>query len=100
MGRFKEIINCAGEKVSPLALEDVLLGSIVNVLSAPPPPLPLDRVPPGQRPSSAHVPLQGAPGGSGQLGTPRKRPDPQGSQPPPRVLALTASPYPKPYPYP
>ena len=25
MGRFKEIINCAGEKVSPLALEDALL---------------------------------------------------------------------------
>ena len=32
------------------------------------------KVPPGQRPSSAPAPPQGAPGGSGQLGTPRKRP--------------------------
>ena len=30
--------------------------------------------PPWQRPSSAPAPPQGAPGGSGQLGTPRKRP--------------------------
>ena len=34
--------------------------------SAPPPPW--------QRPSSAPAPRQGTPGGSGQLGTPRKRP--------------------------
>ena len=32
------------------------------------------KVPPWQRPSSAPAPPQGAPGGSGQLGTPRKRP--------------------------
>ena len=32
------------------------------------------KVPPGQRHSSAPVPLQGAPDGSGQLGTLRKRP--------------------------
>ena len=32
------------------------------------------RVLPWQRPSSAPAPPQGAPGGSGQLGTPRKRP--------------------------
>ena len=32
------------------------------------------KVAPRQRPSSAAVPPQGVPGGSGQLGTPRKRP--------------------------
>ena len=43
--------------------------------------------PPGQRPSSAPVPPQGAPGGSGQLGASRKR----SGQPLLRVLELAAS---------
>eukprot|EP00964_Phaeocystis_antarctica_P034101 scaffold19386_cov68-Phaeocystis_antarctica.AAC.7 len=37
--------------------------------------------PPGQRPSSAPLPLQGAPGGSGQLGAPREEAGPLGAQP-------------------
>ena len=41
--------------------------------------------------SSAPVPPQGAPGGSGRLGTPRVGARPLGAQPPPRGLALAAS---------
>ena len=43
-------------------------------------------VTPWQCPSSAPAPPQGAPGGSGQLGTPRERPAHIGAQPLPRVL--------------
>ena len=50
------------------------------------------KVPSWQCPSSAPVPLQGAPGGSGQFGTPRKRPvNTLSAQPLPRVLELAAS---------
>ena len=42
-------------------------------------------------PSSPPVPPQGAPGGSGQLGTPRVRPSHQAPQPPPRGLKRAAS---------
>ena len=50
------------------------------------------KVPPaGQHPSSAPAPLQGAPGGSGQLGTPRKRPTHWAPQPLPRLLERAAS---------
>jgi hypothetical protein len=45
----------------------------------------------GQRPSSAPAPPQGAPGGSGQLGIPRKEPGPLGAQATARVLELAAS---------
>ena len=49
------------------------------------------KVPPWQCPSSAPVPPQGAPGGSGQLETPRREAGPLGAQPLPRVLELAAS---------
>eukprot|EP00964_Phaeocystis_antarctica_P041450 scaffold23688_cov51-Phaeocystis_antarctica.AAC.4 len=50
------------------------------------------KVPPWQCPSSAPVPPQGAPGGSGQLSTSRERATHSlGAQPPPRVLELAAS---------
>eukprot|EP00964_Phaeocystis_antarctica_P126927 scaffold90602_cov52-Phaeocystis_antarctica.AAC.1 len=49
------------------------------------------KVPPWQRPSSAPAPPQGAPGVSGQPGTPRKRPRPLGTQPLPRVIEPAAS---------
>eukprot|EP00964_Phaeocystis_antarctica_P089799 scaffold57351_cov50-Phaeocystis_antarctica.AAC.5 len=42
-------------------------------------------------PSSAPVPPQGAPGGSGQLGAPRAEACPLVAQPLPRVLELAAS---------
>ena len=51
------------------------------------------KVPPGQRPSSAPVPPQGAPGGSGQLGTPRKRPS---HWTPSQCLGCSSEPPPKP----
>ena len=45
-----------------------------------------------QRPSAARAPPQGAPGGSGQLGAPRLRPQPlEGAATPPRPLELAAS---------
>ena len=45
-----------------------------------------------QRPSAARAPLQGASGGSGQLGAPRARPQPlEGAATPPRPLELAAS---------
>ena len=45
-----------------------------------------------QRPSAARAPPQGAPGGSGQLGAPRARPQPlKGAATPPRPLELAAS---------
>ena len=45
-----------------------------------------------QRPSAARAPPQGAPGGSGQLGAPRARPQPlEGAATPPRPLELAAS---------
>ena len=44
------------------------------------------KAPPWQRLSSALAPPQGAPGGSGQLGTPRKRPAHCGAQLPRREL--------------
>ena len=45
-----------------------------------------------QRPSAARAPLQGASGGSGQLGAPRARPQPlKGAATPPRPLELAAS---------
>ena len=51
-----------------------------------PPPLPRR-----QRPSAARAPPQGAPGGSGQLGAPRARPQPlEGAATPPRPLELAA----------
>ena len=44
-----------------------------------------------QRPSAARAPPQGAPGGSGQLGAPRARPQPlKGAATPPRPLELAA----------
>ena len=44
-----------------------------------------------QRPSAARAPLQGASGGSGQLGAPRARPQPlKGAATPPRPLELAA----------
>ena len=44
-----------------------------------------------QRPSAARAPPQGAPGGSGQLGAPRARPQPlEGAATPPRPLELAA----------
>ena len=44
-----------------------------------------------QRPSAARAPLQGASGGSGQLGAPRARPQPlEGAATPPRPLELAA----------
>ena len=49
------------------------------------------KAPPWQRPSSAPVPPQGAPGGSGQLGTPRGEAGPLGAQPLPRLLELATS---------
>ena len=42
-------------------------------------------------PSSARLPPQGAPGGSGRLGTPRAEVRPLGAQPPPRLLERAAS---------
>ena len=48
------------------------------------------KCPPWQCPSSAPAPPQGAPGGSGQLCTPRKRPTHWGAQPMPRVPELAA----------
>ena len=47
----------------------------------------------GQRPSSAPVPPQGTPGGSGQLGTRRKRP---AHRAPSRCLGCSSEPPPKP----
>ena len=49
------------------------------------------KVPPWQCPSSAPVPPQGAPGGSGQLGTPRDEAGPLSAQPLPFVLERAAS---------
>ena len=49
------------------------------------------KCPPWQCPSSAPAPPQGAPGGSGQPGTPSKMPRPLGAQPLPRVLEPAAS---------
>ena len=46
---------------------------------------------PWQCPSSAPVPPQGAPGGSGQRGTPRKRPSPLGARLLPPVLEPAAA---------
>ena len=46
--------------------------------------------PPWQCPSSPPVPPQGAPVGSGQLGTPRGEARPLGSQPRPQVLERAA----------
>ena len=51
------------------------------------------KVPPWQRSSSAPVPPQGAPGGSVQLGTPRKRP---AQWPPSHCLGCSSEPPPKP----
>ena len=48
-------------------------------------------VPLQQRPSLAPAPSQGAPGGSGWLGAPRREANPPGAQPLPRVLELAAS---------
>ena len=44
-----------------------------------------------QRLSSAPAPPQGAPGGSGQLGSSQEEAGPLGAQPLPRVLELAAS---------
>ena len=48
-------------------------------------------LPPWQRPSSASVPPQGAPGGSGWRGAPRRETGPLGAQPLPQVLEPAAS---------
>ena len=48
------------------------------------------KCPPWQRPSSAPAPPQDAPGGPGQLGTPRVEARPLGAQPRPQVLELAA----------
>ena len=51
------------------------------------------KAPPWQRPSSAPMPPRGAPGGSGQLGTPRKRP---AHWAPSHCLGCSSEPPPKP----
>ena len=48
------------------------------------------KCPSSQCSSSPAVPSRGAPGGSGQRGTPRARPQPLSAQPPPQVLELAA----------
>ena len=49
------------------------------------------KVPPTQCPRSAPAPPQGAPGGSGRLGTTRGEAGPLCAQPPPQVLELAGS---------
>ena len=60
---LESMINAANPSVPVFVLGCALRGSMVNVQQS------------WRRPSSAPAPPQGAPGGSGQPGTPRKRPD-------------------------
>ena len=83
-------LGCVGERCEgwfdPWALLSALRAKAARMgVTAP------SKCPSSQCSSSPAVPSQGVPGGSGQLDTPRVRPQPLGAQPPPQVLELAAS---------